>query len=371
MRQGMTRNHSGPARLRAAPGAPPWAAWALGGLLGSLLLLASTGADAADRRPRLGWSSGPRWRLPPVRRPACLEGQVPGGLTPVQKARCVESGPKGQLATPAPTPSGPPPVARRPAVPPAPVAQRPAAPSPPVDHRPRPAPPERPPARGSTPTIAAGADATELMRMDAARCHAYLRAREVPFVALERGRAPEVAIPVRLTGAVAGVTFTIPWSKDEARDAHAIWDCRLVAAIVPMAEFLHAHGVTEVQYFSALRRGKIVRDKPRSQHNVGLALDLLGLRGPAFALATVEASFPKGRLRTCPAGSAPGHPGSPVPAGAAVADLYLALVCQAHARGLFHTILTPDHDRAHANHLHLDLKAGQASPADPFMSVHD
>ena len=56
---------------------------------------------------------------------------------------------------------------------------------------------------------------------------------------------------------------------------------------------------------------------------------------------------------------------------AALDDLYLALVCQAYTRGLFHTILTPDHDRAHANHLHLDLKAAQPSPADPFMSVHD
>jgi hypothetical protein len=221
------------------------------------------------------------------------------------------------------------------------------------------------------PTIAAGADASALMRMDTGRCHDYLRAHEVPFVALEHSRAPEVAIPVRLTGAVAGVTFTIPWSENEARDAHAIWDCRLVAAIVPVAEFLHAHGVTEVQYFSALRRGKIVRDKPRSQHNVGLALDLLGLRGPTFALATVEESYPKGRLRACPAGAAAGSPGSPVPVGAATADLYLALACQAYTRGLFHTILTPDHDRAHANHLHLDLKAAQPSPADPFMSFDD
>jgi hypothetical protein len=221
------------------------------------------------------------------------------------------------------------------------------------------------------PTITAGADASALMRMDAGRCHEYLRAHEVPFVALEHSRAPEVAIPVRLTGAVAGVTFTIPWSENEARDAHAIWDCRLVAAIVPMAEFLHAHGVTEVQYFSALRRGKIVRDKPRSQHNVGLALDLLGLRGPTFALATVEQTYPKGRLRTCPAHGAPGSPGSPVPVGATSADLYLALACQAYTRGLFHTILTPDHDRAHANHLHLDLKAAQPSPADPFMSFDD
>ena len=122
----------------------------------------------------------------------------------------------------------------------------------------------------------------------------------------------------------------------------------------------------------ALRRGKIVRDKPRSQHNVGLALDLLGVRGPAMPLATVEQTFARGRLRACPADPGRSGPlGAPVPVGAAAADLFFALVCQAHARGLFHTILTPDHDRAHHNHLHLDLKPGQTSPTDPFISYDE
>lgn len=374
----MTRNHSGPARVRAAPERPFGAVGrALVGLLGLLVVLAGSSAQAANGRQRLGWSTTPRWRLPPVRRLDCPEGQVlarGGSLVPTRKARCIETGSKSQVAKARPDaapPASAPSMDHEPRLP----ARRPATPLPGVgDNRPRPqARPEvgerRP--NGPIPTIAAGADASTLMRMDRGRCHEYLRAHEVPFVALEAGRAPEVAIPVRLTGAVAGVIFTIPWSEDEARDAHAIWDCRLVAAILPVAEFLRAHGVTEVQYFSALRRGKIVRDKPRSQHNVGLALDLLGLRGPAFALATVEQTYPKGRLRTCPAGSAPGSPGSPVPVGARADDLFLALTCQAYTRGLFHTILTPDHDRAHANHLHLDLKAGQSSPADPFMSFDD
>lgn len=219
------------------------------------------------------------------------------------------------------------------------------------------------------PTLAPGPDASELMRLGAAQCHARLDALEVPYTKVKRGEAPEVAIPVRLTGAVAGVDFTIPWSDDPEHDPHAIWDCRLVLAVAPIAAFLHAHGVTEVQYFSALRRGKIVRDKPRSQHNVGLALDLLGFRGPAVPLATVEQTYPRGRLRACPVdAAAPGPLGAPVPTGAAPADLFFALACQAYAQGLFHTILTPDHDRAHHNHLHLDLKAGQASPVDPYIS---
>jgi hypothetical protein len=226
----------------------------------------------------------------------------------------------------------------------------------------------RAPRPGSAPTIAAGPDATDLMRMDRARCHAWLDEHEVAYAAVAPRDAPEVAIPVRLTGPLAGVAFVIPWSDDPARDPHAIWDCRLVAAMLPVAGFLHAHGVVEAQYFSALRRGKIVRDKPHSQHNLGLALDLYGVRGPG-PLATVEGTYPRRRLRTCPDGPGHGAVGGPVAAGSEAADMWLALVCQAYARGLFHTILTPDHDRAHANHLHLDLKAGQRAPADPYLSV--
>lgn len=212
-------------------------------------------------------------------------------------------------------------------------------------------------------------DATALMQMTAARCHDYLRERDVEFIALSHRDAPEVGIPVRLRGPVAGVAFTIPWTADLDRDPHAIWDCRMVAAIVPLAEWLAARGVTEVQYFSALRRGKIVQQKPKSQHNLGLALDLLALRRGSAPAAKVEDHYPRRSLRQCPRAGQSGL-GAPPPPGAPASDLLLGLVCLAAEGGLVHTLLTPDHDRAHANHLHLDLKAGQPSPADPFISFH-
>ncbi len=332
------------------------------GLLLAAVLLALAPAEAAAG-PRLGWSNGPRWRLPSQRAPECPPGyrrDTGGALAPVRRARCIESGPKGQVPPSAAQPRGPG------LPPPRPSIARP-APTP----RPAPVPihvdPPRPAPTSRVPTIAPGDDASDLMRMNQRTCHLLLNQLEVPFAAVAAREAPEVAIPVRLTGPVAGVTFSIPWSDDLDRDHHAIWDCRLVAAFVPIAEFLHAHGVTEVQYFSALRRGKIVRKKPSSQHNVGLALDLLGWRGPDLPLATVEDTYPRGRLRECPRGV--GAPGGPVPVGSPPGDLMLALVCQAHARGLFHTMLTPDHDRDHRNHLHLDLKAGQPSPVNPFLSL--
>lgn len=214
------------------------------------------------------------------------------------------------------------------------------------------------------------------MGMDRRQCHEHLRRHGVAFATVQRGQAPEVALPVRLRGPIAGVEFLIPWSDDPESDHHTIWDCRLVVAMLPLAAWLRDRGVTEVQYFSALRRGSIARAKPRSRHNVGLAIDILGFkRGPGHPLTKVEQHYPRRSLRSCPSARdsrrarAPGAeppPGSSAPAG----DLYLGFVCYAYRFGLVHTLLTPDHDRAHHNHLHLDLKTGQASPPDPYFSFH-
>ncbi len=341
--------------LRTAP-----RGWLVPGLLLSIFALGPAPAEAAPRgRARLGWSSEPRWHLPEQRSPECPHGYARGGaLTSVRKVRCREAGPQPATVPPS-VPTQRPLQPSRPTPAPAPGVARPSTPLP-------------APGRGSVPTIAPGPDATALMTMDTRRCHDHLRAHGVAFTVVPKRQAPDVEIPVRLAGPVAGVTFTIPWSKDMTRDVHAIWDCRLVAAVVPMAAFLRDHGVTEVHYFSVLRPGKVTSGKPRSQHNVGLALDLRALRGPSLALATVEQTYTRGRLRTCPAGSGrDSRPGAPVATGAAPSDIFFTLVCQAYTRGLFHTILTPDHDRAHYNHLHLDLKAGKRSPADPYLSHND
>jgi hypothetical protein len=201
------------------------------------------------------------------------------------------------------------------------------------------------------------------MAMSTRECHAYLREHEVPFSPVSRKAAPAVTIPVRITGPVAGVTWRIPWSADESTDIHTIWDCRMAAAMVPFTRWLASYGVVEIAYFSSLRGGKPVRGKPKSQHNVGLAVDFLGFRQAGGDLMKVEDHYRKRRLRSCPAvSSAPSR-------RAKASEIYHALVCEGVRHGLLHTILTPDHDRAHYNHLHLDIKANQRSPVEPYVSL--
>lgn len=330
---------------------------ALGAMAAFLALLTLAPGEAAAGP---GWSSRPRWNLPRERPNPCARGwkhRSARAITRLRDVGCVEDAPTPAASQPAPT------SAERPSSSPRPQPR----PAEPEDHRetlPLPAAPrpsEPPPTRwpraidfGDAP------DANALMAMNARRCHAFLREHEVAFTELGRREAPEVEIPVRLAGPIAGVTYTIPWSKDPASDPHTIWDCRLVAAMIPLSRWLAAQGVHEVQYFSALRRGDAARQKPRSQHNLGLGLDILGFRRGDEALAKVEETYPRRTLRNCPATT---------PAlGAAVAEVYLALVCVAVEHSLVHTLLTPDHDRAHHNHLHLDLKADQRAPVDPYVS---
>jgi hypothetical protein len=45
-------------------------------------------------------------------------------------------------------------------------------------------------------------------------------------------------------------------------------------------------------------------------------------------------------------------------------ELY-GLVCEASARRLFSTVLTPNYNEAHRNHFHLDI--GQSGPASGFV----
>src|SRR5690606_6508898 len=135
---------------------------------------------------------------------------------------------------------------------------------------------------------------------------------------------------IRLTGPISGVTFAIPWSKDLESDPHAIWDCRLAVAMIPLANWLFTRRVREVHYFSVLRRGAMARRRPRSQHNVGLAIDILGVRlADEPERWNVEDHYPLGVLAGCP----PPRDRN----GDRAADLWMTLVCHAASGGWLHT----------------------------------
>ncbi len=181
--------------------------------------------------------------------------------------------------------------------------------------------------------------------MDRRTCLAQLEHAHVPFSVLAPAAAPSVAQPIRLTGPLAGVTFDLVWSPSPKTDRHAIWDCRLAVAMLPVATWLAARGVDRATYFSVLR-GHASSQRRRGRHSVGLAIDLAAVHR-ANTRISVRETFPKNRLRTC----------SDVRVSDPSAALWIDLVCLLVERQGVHTLLTPDHDQAHHNHLHLDLKS--------------
>jgi len=310
-------------------------------------------ADARDARTfsgrragvwALGWSGRPRWQLPRTPQQDCPGQRLgPRTLRAADRVRCPDPA----------APTAPEVGAKREQLPPWAILGR-------GNDLGRPAPRANPPP--SAPRPPATLDANAIMRLAPAECLARLDAANVEYTRVMADRAPEVAQPIRPL-VLGGVRFEIPWSKDLSSDRHAIWDCRLAVAMLPLAQWLRRRGVDEVHYFSALRAGASARKKPRSQHNRGLALDVLGLVIGQADRIDVEDHYPRRKLTRCPVGESRARRGLTQPE-----RLFMNLVCEAYGLRLVHTLLTPDHDRAHANHLHLDIKPDMRHPVDPFVS---
>lgn len=183
-------------------------------------------------------------------------------------------------------------------------------------------------------------------------CLAELGKRGVPF---EQDTAKGVLAPVRLTGPLHGVTFRTDL-KDEAR-ATTPWeiaDCRLVLALDDFAQILAQHDVVEVRHYSMYRvpPKSWPDDKIGAQHNGGLALDAgRFIRKDGTTLDVLKTFHGRIGDKTCGDGAGP-HPAT------ADAKELRAILCEAVDAHLFNVVLTPNFNRPHRNHFHLEVMAG-------------
>jgi len=165
-----------------------------------------------------------------------------------------------------------------------------------------------------------------------------------------RGAAVGVATPVRVTGPIAGVRFVTPGAKSP----FGILDCRLALALSDLASVLKRHDIVEARVDNMYRpHAHLPGKKKPSQHSFGLAIDMTRLKRGDGTELVVERDF-QGAL------------GEPVCGEAARARQELSseaselrdLICDVARSGLFHHILTPNHDAAHHDHFHLDIARG-------------
>lgn len=192
-------------------------------------------------------------------------------------------------------------------------------------------------------------------QLEPSACYAELRQRELP-VAIETERWPGLSAPVRLTGPLNGVMFRTDMTAEQrVSTPYELFDCRLMLALHDFTEILRAEGIQEVVMSSAYRPPpkSFAADAQGKRHGGGLAIDMHRFGHQDGRWIKVDRDF-HGRLgaNVCGTAAVPPSPASED------ARLLRRLVCTAAERRLFQSILTPNYDRPHRNHFHLEITAG-------------
>jgi hypothetical protein len=188
--------------------------------------------------------------------------------------------------------------------------------------------------------------------MSSAECLAELDARQIPYM---KESARGVKTPVRLTGPLHGVTFHAEVEeRDRPTTPYEIADCALVLAIDDFAALLSQHDIVEVQHYSMWRPpgeswpedriatrhpGAVAIDAARFIKSDGTKLSVLGDYHGAIGDPTCTPDA-KPRVET-------------------KESLELrAILCEAVAKHLFNVVLTPNFNKPHRNHFHLEVTSG-------------
>jgi hypothetical protein len=166
----------------------------------------------------------------------------------------------------------------------------------------------------------------------------------VTFEVVPPDSAPGVRSPLRLRSDIGGVAIT---PRRPSR-VHEIIDCRLALRLLAWAPKLRRAGVFRLEHYSIYRPGARTPRRRVSGHAHALAIDAARFHLVTGAVVDVLSDW-EDRER----GEDPclGRPDEAWPS-----RLLRGVVCDAVAQGLFDVVLTPHHDAAHGNHLHLELK---------------
>jgi hypothetical protein len=204
----------------------------------------------------------------------------------------------------------------------------------------------------TTPPDATSLPAYRYGELSPADCEAELVTRKIPF---ERETARGVLAPVRLTGPLHGVTFRTELSDQERETTpYEIADCRLVLALDDFAELLGRHDVVEVRHYSMYRMPpkSWAPDKIGTRHLGALAIDAAKFIHADGSKLVVDDDF-HGAIdaKTCGDGAGP-RPSTPA------AEELRAILCESVDHRLFNVTLTPNYNKPHKNHFHLEITEG-------------
>ena len=179
-----------------------------------------------------------------------------------------------------------------------------------------------------------------------------LIARGVPF-RHAKPPAPGVRLPIRLAGPLHGVTIRSTLPEPERHNTpFDIMDARLALALDDFCRVLQIHDVVEVVHFTIYRPAQSVPsdpNAPQTRHPGGMAIDVGALKKSDGQWLAVGPHWTSAiGVKTC------GRRGRRL-LGRRGREL-LSIVCELSDLRIFHYILSPHFDAAHADHLHLEIK---------------
>jgi hypothetical protein len=163
---------------------------------------------------------------------------------------------------------------------------------------------------------------------------------------------PGVRTPIRLSGPLRGVTIHSTLPEPERRtSAFEILDARLALALDDFCALLARHDVVELVHYTMYRPpGELPPDLTKQiRHPAGLAIDVGAVRKADGRWLAIGPHWPSDiGAKTCGEGARElwSRPGREI----------VSIACEAADLRMFHFILTPHFDAAHADHLHLEIK---------------
>lgn len=186
-------------------------------------------------------------------------------------------------------------------------------------------------------------------------CLTELKRRKVRFAEVSPARGVEMA--VRLKGALNGVLYRTeaPPAK-RAKSPHEVMDCRLALALHDFSDILVKRDIVEVHIFSAWRPppASWPADKLGVRHPGALAIDIRRFVMKAEDGAKAEDLVVKRDWK--PARNVQPCTKKARAAGDEEAREIRAIFCDADDKKLFTSMLSPNYDKAHENHFHLEIR---------------
>jgi hypothetical protein len=196
-----------------------------------------------------------------------------------------------------------------------------------------------------------GAPSAHFGRLSPAQCRAEAKRAKLSVVR-DRRPTPGVGTAFRVSGPIEGVKFVTPGRKSP----FGVFDCRLGLALQGLAKVAARHQVVAVRIDNMYRPHAHLPGKRKpSQHAYGLAADIMAFELEDGRTLLVERDW-HGQIGALSCG-----PEARLDDPTDEAVRLRNLVCDVARERLFDTMLTPNFDRAHRDHVHMDLRRGARS----------